>query len=285
MDKRTTQATDATERGGSSVTALEPIKPEVVPAARDLSALTLEELTELAQEERAASEAHLVGALRHYVQWGEVLLEVRDRPELNNGWQEWLKDQRINRSVATQAMRLAAYRDRLPAEAFEPWRDQRGFLREATANRVATFIRGLPPVNSDSNAYDASVKAEALRLVKEGVPWRETARLMGVSAGSVYNWMYPEKYKRNIRAEARRQKAKRDALRTQRRAEAVAKAGGSIKKAYDLVLSLARELDAALGNATDTEMRNALRSAYSAATRSEAELLRALRLGDTGDNT
>src|SRR6188768_415487 len=97
----------------------------------DLRGLSVPELTALARNEQDASRDHLVGALGHFVRFGEVLCELRERLG-SEGFALWRSENGVSDSTASHARRLATYQEVLPMEAFEVRRGERGQILDVS---------------------------------------------------------------------------------------------------------------------------------------------------------
>jgi transposase len=219
-----------------------------------LADATIADLTDAARREVEIGRQRLAGALQSFVNLGDIALEVKRRL-VPSEFDAWCADLRFHHGTISQAMRLATYKDQLPAEAFGTWTDARGHTQTASIRRSLTYLRGLPVVGaSGKSQVDESVKAEAIRLRADGVREVEVAAMLGVSTSSVYNWCNPEAYER-IRAQQRAAHKNRERQRSaqaralaekQRREERDQLAritGGELGRAYALVRQALAALD------------------------------------------
>ncbi len=241
----------------------------------DLSLLSIETLARIANEENRLVEGAIASALenfseglQHAMRCGEILVTLQERVNTST-WAQWVEENlTFKPKTAVAYVRVYTYRAHLPSP-------------QMTLGAALAHLRGLPPTGlrrGRPSTYPDEVRDEAIRLRSEGRTLDEIAEVLDVRRATVDYWTSAKARKRQQGYARRYNRETTAARQARRRAESVAAAGGSIQKSYDLVRKLTRELDAALGNATDTDMKNALRASYSAATRCEAEILRALKI-------
>lgn len=227
---------------------------DIAPHDSDLSTLTLDELASTAVDEYRAASAHLAASLDHFIRLGEVMIVVYGRMQTTEEWRAWLDHVGIGTTVASQAARLATYKDQLPPEAFLPYRSQKNELRFPTHTSALTYIVGLPPISNRRRRTDPAVVGEAIRLREAGLPYEEIAQLLNVSTTAVRDWCNPEAYKsRNrrrakARALAQRQRYAADrALAEKREREErdrlAVTTGGELAKAYAVIRAALKHLD------------------------------------------
>lgn len=246
----------------------------VTDASASLDDVDIETLARMANEENRLVEECIAAALSdfseglaHAMRCGELLVALQERVNTSK-WAQWVAENLTFRpKTAVAYVRVYTYRDQLPSA-------------QMTLGAALAHLRGLPPTGlrkGRPKQYPDEVRDEAVRLRRSGLSLDQVAEVLDVKRGTVDYWSNPKTRKRSQGNAKRRNREITAALQAQRRAETVKAAGGSIKRAHALVLRLTRELDVALRDATDTEIRNALRASYSAATRCEAEILRAVR--------
>jgi hypothetical protein len=242
----------------------------------DLSSMSLDELAAHANAESRAACLIIEGAIRssmaHAISAGEALLVAKERHPKNGQWKSWVVENfELGYASAANYMRVAFYREQLD--------------HVLTVREALVLLRGLPQLPHSTlpgrfEGRGAAFEAEAKRLLKEGMPLREVARLLNVSTDTVRTHTDPS-YRAAKRETRRRNErlrtAERKALAEKEKADAIRKAGGNISSAYGFVRKALVELDAALGDATDAEVRAALRSAMAGCHKAEDEIGKAVR--------
>lgn len=198
--------------------------------------LTLDELRDAANAEHQLVEQALTTAVHHAILCGEALLVARER-FAHNGWEEWAKENFEPGLLRAQFyMRIAHYQD---------------YVRDLPAVSTAMrCLRGMPairPAGPDGNPPE--VREEARTLHAAGASKSEIAEMLGVTPGTVGQWVDPELLKRHNERQreyhAKRKAERADAVaeKHQKREERLAKrAGGAVAEAY----SLAHKLEDAL---------------------------------------
>lgn len=232
----------------------------------DLEGATLEQISEAARAEYAHACVDLASALWHYIRLGEILLVARRRMD-GPQWKPWLKTVGVTYDAAQRSMRLASYRDRLPAEITTAWRDLRGHIRPPSASRALAYLEGLsgvPPMR----LAPAIRRAEGLRLFQEGMKQTAIADLMGVRKETVWRWVHPESRKRQQAASVRRARQRRqeraalqEKQRADERAARFASADTATQEAWNLVRRALAAAQAAINGKTGDVVR--LREAMS----------------------
>lgn len=239
---------------------LEPIHTE---HELDLATATLDELADAARRELSQTESHLVGALAHFIRYGEILLVARTLVP-SGEWMRWCESianssgRTYEYKTSVAAMRLAHYKDHLPAEAFETWIDDAGRLLNPSPHRALSYVRGLPVINRKGVVgHGESTRDEARRLRKAGLPYDEIGPMVGVSSTAVRMWCEPgaeAEYNKRRRAREREQRAAQRALRKeherQERDRLARATGGEIADAYSLIRRALTAIDRA-GQAPD----------------------------------
>lgn len=241
-------------------------------SSADLTSWSLDDLAARANEEHEATQQVMTYVVDHGLNVGRALLEARSRHEGASTWCKWMDDNlSFPRGLASLYMRMVVYEDELRSAGVVSGQKQ-----------IRRVLRGLPPLPrvTDTRTLDPSLEPEAKRLVAEGCTHREAARLLDVSEDTIKRWVSPTYAKKRAAARQRRRKeaeAAARALAEKERREAVRKAGGNISTAYSYVRKAAAELDAALGDATDPEVRTALRAALAGVHKAEDEIGKAVR--------
>lgn len=240
----------------------------------DLATYSLDELAAMARAENAEAEQHLVGALKHYVRLGEVLLAARARlKDEKVAFAAWLESVGLGgRSSPYQAMRLAHYADHLPRSAFEPHITSRGSVKDPSITSALVYLRGLPDLAF--NRHRDEVRDEALRLRSSGMPLAAVGKILDISPTTVHGWCDPKKkraydkrstqYKRTVRAQKR---ALKDQQERAERAELVRAVPGDFSKVYGHIrqaLSILDRITAGDNPATVAFARKAISQCHSA---------------------
>jgi transposase len=223
------------------------VRGEVMPEKNELT-----DLIEDANLEYMFVEETLGRAIDHAVKCGEALAKIR-RHHITRGWETWVDENFMGgHVVASYYMRIAEYKDLVDG------------LPNVT--QAMKRLRGMPALREPGyEGHSEEVREEARTLVAEGMSKVEVARMFGVSANTIRNWVDPEALKRHRvrvneqsrkRREETRQK-KREAL--ERKAARDAKrVGGVLAEAYSLVHKLEAPLAMAARDATNPEIKKAL---------------------------
>jgi len=209
---------------------------------------SLEDLEQRLRGEHEACVGKLKQGMEHALRAGEVLLEIRSELMARKEWVAWLgRTPILSRSQAYTYMRLFTYRDHLPD----------GFQGIASGE---VFLKGLPAIGTDEGRarLPDPIKADAKRMRKEGLGYKEIAKRLEVSPSTVHNWFNGSKLAHQRRASRALQEKKHRGVVN----AAVKKAGGALAEAY----SMAERLDDVLGQAhreaTDSEARRELARAH-----------------------
>ena len=97
---------------------LVPADPVVYQPPADLAAMTLAELGEAATTAAEESRRHLGAAIDRLIRLGEVFMVARPKLETDKAWNLWCRDVAdMSKTRASNAMRLAYYRDHLPIDS------------------------------------------------------------------------------------------------------------------------------------------------------------------------
>lgn len=208
-----------------------PIKPQ----------RTLGELRQSALDHHSLVQEGLLQAIQSAIACGEALIEAHELVG-QSSWAAWVEENlTFARSLAHSYMRLARYKDVLPAEAFEPTLTRSGRVVQPSVSKAIKYLRGLPPIFEKPAApVSPETKAEAKRLRATGLSYDQIADLLGISKAIVYVTCNPHKRTERIaagRARRKRESAARRALADQERLarlDRTAKEIGGLKgKAYD----------------------------------------------------
>lgn len=227
-----------------------------IPDPRDLSTLTLDQLAQAAADEYRQAENHMLGVLHHFVRFGEVLLAAR--PQVPEGeWMRWCEGvanaagRTYEYKTAAAAMRLAHYRNHLPAEAWQPWKDSSGRLMNASPKHALSYLKGLPIINRKGvSGHPEETRMEARRLRTAGLSYDDIAEMVGASSHAVRMWCEPavaKRYAAQRRTVSARQRAAARALREKEKRldrDRLAKiTGGELADAYSLIRRALAALD------------------------------------------
>lgn len=217
---------------------------------------TLDELAEIANREHAAAVEDAHSALQHALASGAAIWEAHERFAGDGPrWNAWVAaNLRMSVSYVELWERYFVYRDVLPREAAEPFRDARGNLQQPSFKRVRVYLAGLPPIRHRGRpGAPPEVRDEAIALHKSGLSAREIASLLGFNKTTIQKWVSPEAA-RKARAHSRRSAAKaraaRQALRRQQDAAAARKMSGRIS---DILSWTRKSLEIAGKEALDAE--------------------------------
>lgn len=238
----------------------------VQDAERSLEKLPLGELGEIVTREHAAASHHARAALENAIRCGEALLEARGRVA-SGEWGGWLERRGLKPTMASRYMRVAYYRDQIPAECDH---------FQAAVRILVHYpeLRGLCP--------EHPAAPEIRRLRAEGLSCRRVAAELGVSSATVYLVMHPDakrKYAETNRARARRSRAARRALAEKERADAITAKGGEIAKAYNLLRQAEQLLGRAKPEVDSREAKTAVDDALRALATSIDKTWEAVKLG------
>jgi hypothetical protein len=222
---------------------------------RDLTTLTLDELSALSVEEVSLSATCAAAAVQHAIRCGEALLEAQSRVPPGD-WVRWLEssDWPHSDTHARCFMRLAKYQSDLPPEAWQRYIDRDGNERQPTANRAFRMLRGLPPIQALGSWISPLVgpndKAEVLRLRSMGASYTEIVAVTGLPKSTIAGWCNPaaaEQARRKRRARRREEAVARKALTAERERSSrnrLAKVtGGELSKSYAAVRQALAALD------------------------------------------
>lgn len=212
-------------------------------------------------------------AALHSIRAGTALLQAETRVG-RASFEQWIRDEcGIGLDHATSYMRIAHYR-----EEVREWLAGGG---DGTWDGVRNAVRGLPPFRPAHVGQYAEGRETAIRLHQEGLSYKAIAVVCGVSATTVAGWVDPEaRRKHNAWSSSyqKRLRAGRRALAAQELAAEIKNRGGSAAEAYVLIRKCALALDAATASVTDSDEREAFRSAVAAAHKVEDCIVKALRL-------
>lgn len=205
-------------------------------------------------------------------------LEAARRQVAVGSWCRWVEDNiQFSRSEVNRFIRLWEYRDVVLSSG------------ASTVMEAAVAVRGLPRTRPQiGGRYPIKLTPERRKRVlegrKEGLTWQEIGREFG-STGQVVRLWVDQEYKRAWRGrQAEREKVKRqqtraakDAIERAERDDLAKRAGGNISSAYAEVRKALQHLDLCIRDATETDVREALRQALSHAHKSEDAIVAALR--------
>lgn len=245
------------------------VHDEILPAPRDLSKLSLDELAALAISEHEACEAAMGEAVRHAIAVGEVLHHVAEREKQSGNYINWVRDNMpFGVRTAAEYRRFFIYRDRL--------------VGVPSLGRGRVVLAGLPPIaKSGIPQVDEETKRAALEMLADGMTQADVAAVVGVSAKTVRCWINPEKAREIHRRDQRRRAAAARALREQEKRkerDRLAKdAGGEAAKAYSAIRKTLAAIDAALTVCDDRTEREHLTSALRAGHKTEDAIVEALK--------
>lgn len=251
---------------------------ELVEEDVDLASMTLDELAARVNSEHAlvgasiqAASERLSWGLLHGIRSGEALLNARERVQVGY-WEEWVSENtELSMASVQKYTRWATYKTQILSSE-----------QPLSSDTIGSYLRGLPScyVPTVRTARPPEVIQEVKRLARQGLKPAEIAELVDMTQGAVRYHIDPamRSRKRAMQAERRRrQSAERKALAEKEKADAIRKAGGNISAAYSYIRKALAELDAALGDATDTEVRTALRAAIAGAHKAEDYIGKAVR--------
>lgn len=209
----------------------------------DLGECTLEELAALANANYVAMGNALTRAVACAITIGDVLNEARDRFTAVPEWERWLSENfHAGYSGANNYMRLAFYKDKLPAEAWirGPELPHKGYAKPGLTSALS-YVRGLPPIRRSGSQRQLDWK-EANRLHKEGLRYSEIATLLGFDPETVRYACQPKARQRLIDAQRRRRERARKAeaaLKERQEAQTLRKEmkaeGGPVEEAWNLI--------------------------------------------------
>lgn len=232
----------------SQIVPYDALSGEVVPAKA-----TLNELLEQANHEHHLVEVALGQALDHVIASGEALTEARENQGVFKGWEAWVEENFDGgHTVASYYMRIYEHRDLVQG------------LPNVT--QAMKRLQGMPALRRPGyRGYSDEVRAEARELYGSGMSKTEISRILGVSTGTIANWVDPKALQRH-RERVRQQSAdRREAARLKKKAAAdraaereAKRVGGSLAEAYSRVHKLEAPLARAYREATDPEIRQLL---------------------------
>lgn len=256
---------------------------------------TLEELAALAVREHSCVHESLSAAVSHAVACGEAILEAYRRIDEANTlkWEDWASENLpFGQHQASNYMRLAFYKDRLPAEIFAPFRhsaslhNPAGGARMPSVNRALHYVRGLPPIFDSTRKarLPNEVRSEVKRLARQGLTQRDIANMMGISNAAVHRISNPSAHKRYLKQSSERRRllaAAKRALREQEkrniRDREAREVGGALAETYALVRKASQKADHALMQAANADARAALKEAANRLFQAEDAIAKALR--------
>jgi transposase len=214
---------------------------------------SLDALASTANHEHALCEEAEATALQHALRAGDALNAAHAQVG-KQGWRAWAAEFFSGSdTTANRYMRLARYRDKIPADI-------------VTLAGAEGALLGKPPIRSAGRAAEVSDenRAAVQQLAAKGLAKREIARRLGVSEYVVRYWLDPDgaRVAKN-KARERRRRA-RQALRQQEREQeirrAVRAAGAALSEAYSMSARMSGVLAQAEQEATG-EARAALEEA------------------------
>lgn len=215
-------------------------------------------------------------AVAHAICAGEALLEARQIVTPGN-WAAWVESQTsMSEWTAKVYMRVAAYRDELPANGVEAM----------TLTQAAQYLRGRPTPYLRLNAVPEDVRDQVRRMHSEGVPTRQIARKVGYARSAVQRWISPDASKRHVERAKRRklekdlreaaEKALQEKEDRRKRDAAARRAGGDIAEVYSLLRKLTAAVDRAAAGSVDQDDARTLRAANHQLFRVEDDVVRIL---------
>lgn len=217
---------------------------------------TLNELVSQANHEHHLVEVALGQALDHVIAAGKALTDARDNHVAFKGWEAWVENNFDGgHTVASYYMRLYEHRDLVQG------------LPNVT--QAMKRLRGMPALRRPGyRGYDEEIREEARALAGAGMSKAEISRVLGVSPGTITNWIDPAALIRH-REMVRKQSADRREAKRRQKKEAAERAaerdsrrvGGALAEAYSLVHKLEAPLARAEREATDPEIKEALSQA------------------------
>lgn len=148
-------------------------KAEVVPSVSQLKATVL--------KEHKAAQVAARTTIAHAIRAGEALLQIRDALLLKNEWTDWIENEfPLNRSQGYLYMRLAQNKHLIPPHV-------------KSLKAADKLMVGLPTIDGGPPRKRANdlAKQEAFRWREENVPYKQIAKRLGMSVGSVYRWFNP----------------------------------------------------------------------------------------------
>jgi DNA-binding transcriptional MerR regulator len=270
----------------------------------ELERLTLSELADIANSEHNAVGRALFEAVAHGIRCGEALLMAKrqlaariegdalGQYKVADGnrqvWDKWCDENiRFGSHYAGGYMRLAFYKDQLPPEVSLPFIGRDGKERSPSIARALNYVKGLPPIFTPrQKEVPPDERREIRELRKNGLSYRDISKLIGRSEQTVALVCDPERKRRQREAHnrwLRKRKAADRALREKTRDEAIAAAakttGGALAESYSVLRSkMAPALDRAISEASDAEVRDALRDALAKLYQCEDKIALALKV-------
>lgn len=253
----------------SAVAIREDVQLESVEVVEIVQANTLDELAELIETQINCSSFALRVSIEHAIAAGKYLLAAKELVERGK-WKAWLAE-RFGASRVwslNMYMRVAAYEDEVRAN---------GYIDLAQAHAA---LRGRAP--SNHSRFRSSIRTldrdELKNLKNQGASYRQLEEQFGVSKSAMWKLLNPERSKNLMRARKAKYRAAERALRREQDASVVKKAGGRISEAYSLLRRALQELDAAVPEATDIDVRRGLNGAIRDMHSAEDKIAQAVRL-------
>lgn len=248
-----------------------------------LESRTIEDLTEIARQEHEQVIAHGNAFLRHAMAAGDALSIVRSRISGVENWDTWVFE-RVGCSPRSAAryMRLAVYRSDV-----EAWLSDGG---DGSLMGAYNHLRGMKAIGSTGIAGTRldRLRVEMDRLHGAGLSEDDIAAALELSQRTVHQWLDPalrQKAKARVREAGRRRRAKeardrkaQSLLKRQQLDAAVKRVGGTPADAYRYLRLCADAIRRSLDEASDVEVRDALRKADQAVVRVESCVLDALKI-------
>lgn len=243
---------------------------------------TLEELAEIANREHEAVGTALHSAVLHAVRCGEAIAQAHKMVGTSN-WTVWVSENLgFTYQYAGRYMRLAHYRDQLPPEIHHPYLDNAGRMRQPSIKRALNYVRGLPPIaDFEARQTPKEIQREAKRLHAQGMSYREIGRLLAISDCAAAAACDPDRRRRSTESSRRyrqRQKQARRALSLQEKNVTARQAGDTLGKAHTLLLQTASQVNAALREIEDRDVKRLLDEALGFVYLAEDAIGKALRV-------
>ena len=272
---------------GSDHSLVAPVSDEsAVEDEPDYSSMTLDGLADAARAERRNIDLSVNVALSCHLRLGRICAEARRRCALRGEWTSWIASAGLagGPSSIRRLVRLGLHADRLPAEAWEPFRDDLGRLRNPSFARIAEkYLPGLPEGAPRPAAYPDELKRRVKEMRAEGVSVREIAEATGCSTEAVKCWTTPGHAEAGLRRqrEARRIRAReRAALHEKEKREealrlAKKNAGSALSDAYGDIRKTLAHVAKALADSTGAQAA-LVDAALSACQRAEEAITAAL---------
>ncbi len=228
---------------------------------------SLDDLAATANREHALCESSVRAALEHGLAAGEALRQAQNAVAPGE-WVAWLAENFAStRRTAATYMRLAAYRDAIPADA-------------STLTIARAAIADLPSLKHGRAHGSPEKVSEARALHAADVPIPEIARRLEANKSTVWVWVNPLRHAQHNANARKRARAARDALRRQEREReigaAVRRAGAALSEAYSMSARMGKVLAQAEAEATTDDTRAALEDATSHYHKMSDAIVRAL---------